>query len=304
MIVTDDIDAGFGVHTALAFGMFDGVHTAHAALIKNAVRYAEANGLTPAVFTFSNSPMDVLSPDGPHKLLTVKDEKLALFEALGVRYVCMPRFTDALASMPPYEFLSRIEKSTGCRYMAGGFNYRFGRGAAGDMAFMAGYAEKRGIACGTLPPVSMKGGTVSSSRIRDMLDMGDVENAAALLGREYSVGGNVVHGREIGRTIGFPTANILPPEGKHIPGRGVYAGSAEYCGKSYVSIINIGLNPTVSGSGKLSIEAHLKDFDGDIYGKDIRVRFRRRLRDEKKFDSLDALKGQLRHDIEEAARMY
>ncbi len=276
--------------TVTALGFFDGVHIAHASLLKQAVDAARERALTPAVFTFF---------DAPHKqgekLLSFQ-ERLARFEKHGIETVFVADFA-ALKELSPIDFIENILKVT-CRTAMAvcGFNFRFGKNAAGDAALLLSH-----FPCSiVLEPVMQDGRTVSASRVRKLLEEGKVEDAARLLGMPYTVSAEVTHGKELGRTIGFPTANMKPDA--FLPKNGVYETSIFIDGKAYTALTDIGFRPTAEKEGERRMETYIPHFSGDLYGKNLTVSFVRRLREEKRFDSIEALKAQLLFDLAQTER--
>lgn len=277
---------------SLALGSFDGVHLGHRALLDEAVESASALGLAGAAMTFDRNPSGAPT-------LTSLDEKLALFEAAGLKYAVICRF-DRLRELEAEDFVRKVLiERLGARLTVCGFNHRFGKAGGGDPALLERIMRESGGDCRTLPAVLFEGEPVSSSRIRAALSKGDIESASAMLGRPYSICGEVVHGRALGRTLGFPTVNQrLDPE-RALPARGVYACRC----LDRPAVCNIGVRPTVDDSQELLCETHIVGFEGDLYGSPLRVTLLRFLRPEMRFDSLDALRAQLALDIEALNRL-
>ncbi len=280
----------YGRPTVTALGFFDGVHIAHAALLEKTVAIAREKGLVPAVFTFL---------DAPHKTgerLLSFEERLARFEVYGIEVVFAADFA-ALRSLSPEDFMERVLKGT-CRSALAvcGFNFRFGKEARGDSALLSSLLPESVI----LPPIELDGGTVSASRVRALLADGRVEEAARLLGAPYTVRGKVLHGKALGRTIGFPTANMKPKA--LLPKDGVYETRVLLGSESYIALTDIGLRPTAETAGERRMETYIPHFSGDLYGKELSVSFLRRIRGEKQFDSIEDLKAQLARDLAEAER--
>ncbi len=284
--------------TAVALGMFDGVHIGHRALIAHLTEEAKKRRAEPVVCTFSNHPMDVLGNGA--KLLTGVKERNAILRSLGVSEVCSEPFTERIAALSPEAFADELCRQRDVRLVAVGYNYSFGAGGRGTPETLARLGEERGFSVDVIPPVLCEGEPVSSTRIRRAIEAGDVEQAAAMLGRRYSLSGRVVKNRRIGRRIGFPTANIELDPRRVLPKIGVYATYTYVGGAAYRSITNIGTNPTVGGE-RLTIETHLLGFDEDVYGKDMTVAFRFFIRGERTFESVDALRGQIERDAALAA---
>ena len=271
--------------TVAAVGFFDGVHSGHALLLKETVALSAAHGARPALFTFADPP----NPKKP-PLSTLKD-RLALFEAYGISVVFIASFS-SLRDLSPEEFVRDILVGT-CHAEAAvcGFNFRFGKGAAGDAALL-----KRLLPHSTvLPPVKDGEHIISSSLIRSLINGGDVKTVQRLLGSPYTVRGEVVRGKSLGRRLGFPTANVR--SSLLLPGAGVYETRVTVDGRDYPALTDVGIRPTVEAAGELRTESYLLGFEGDLYGKTVSIAFLRRLRDEMTFPDAEALRTQLSKDV-------
>lgn len=288
----------------VAVGTFDGVHIGHQALISRAVSLSREEGVSCALFTFQNHPLSVLAPDRVPSALSTREERRRIFEALGVQFAIETRFTKELAALPAEDFLARLAETLAPRTIVVGDNFSFGAGGRGTPALLAACGKELGFRVEDVPLLSYAGDVVSSTRIRALLAAGDVRLAGELLGRCFAVSGGVVHGDERGRTLGFPTANLLPPAGEACPANGAYAVRVEReNGTTHIGVANVGSNPTFGGVER-RIEAHLLDFSGDLYGERITVRFVERLRGEEKFPSAEALVGQIREDEKKARKIF
>lgn len=288
----------------VAVGTFDGVHIGHQALISCAVSLAREADVSCVVFTFQNHPLSVLAPQRVPSFLSSPEERRRVFASLGVDFVIEEPFTKELASLSAERFLSRLVETLAPRTVVVGENFSFGAGGRGTPEFLASQGKNMGFHVEKVPLLSHAGETVSSTRIRVLLSAGDVRLAGELLGRPFSITGVVVHGDERGRTLGFPTANLLPPKGEACPANGAYAVRVVLeSGEEKIGVANVGSNPTFDGNER-RVEAHLLDFSGDIYGQDITVRFVERLRAEKKFPSPEALVGQIRRDEQKAREIF
>ena len=288
----------------VAVGTFDGVHIGHQTLISRAVSLAREAGVSCVVFTFRNHPMSVLAPDRVPPSLSSPEERRRVFASLGVDFVIEEPFTKELALLPAEDFLSRLVETLDPRMVVVGENFSFGAGGRGTPEFLAAKGKEMGFHVEKMPLLSYAGKTVSSTRIRALLSEGDVRLAGELLGRPFSMAGVVVHGDERGRTLGFPTANLLPPKGEACPANGAYAVRVVLgSGEEKIGVANVGSNPTFDGN-EHRVETHLLDFSGDLYGQDITVRFVERLRAEKKFPSPEALVGQIRRDEQKAREIF
>ena len=286
--------------TVTAIGFFDGVHAGHRALLSAAREEAEKRGVSPSVLTFDDDP--ALKPSAPR--LTDLETRLGLFSDCGAAAAFVMDFS-AVRDLTPAAFVGDILLSRLHTTLAvAGFNFRFGRGAAGDAEVLVSLMRAGGGDARILPPATLPDGTViSSSRVRDALLAGDPALAQALLGRPYSFTLPVVHGRAIGRTLGIPTVNQTFPGGLLIPRFGVYAAACRVGETRYPAVTNIGRRPTVPGEGVVA-ETHLIGYSGDLYGDDLTVELFKYLREEKKFDSLDALRAQIQTNIEEVKAVW
>lgn len=288
----------------VAVGTFDGVHIGHQTLISRAVSLARGADVPCVVFTFRNHPLSVLAPERVPPFLSSPEERRGVFASLGVNLVIEEPFTKELASLSAEEFLTRLVEALSPRTVVVGANFSFGAGGHGTPEFLALQGEALGFHVENVPLLSREGKTVSSTRIRALLLAGDVRLAGALLGRPFSIAGEVVHGDERGRTLGFPTANLLPPTEEACPMNGAYAVRVEIeKGEEQIGVANVGNNPTFGG-GERRVETHLLDFSADLYGQKITVRFIERLREEKKFPSPEALVEQIRRDEQKAREIF
>ena len=287
----------------VVLGNFDGIHRGHQQLIHLGRQIADQNDEELAVFTFYPQIHQVLDPAFCY--LLSEQQKLERFGNLRVDVVETVPFDETIATLSPEEFVKTIlAEKLRARHIVVGFNYSFGYKGAGNPQLLQELAEKYQIAVTVMEPYQLDGELVCSTAIRQALRDGNVEQANHLLGYTYSIEGPVVHGNQIGRTIGFPTANIQPQEGILLPGNGVYAALTTVDGKVYPGILNIGLRPTIERSTGVNIEVNLFGFDDDIYGKTIRTELHYFLRSEKKFENLDALKAQLQQDKEQTAKLF
>lgn len=278
-----------------ALGMFDGVHAGHRALIDAARSIAAELGCEPSVFTFANHPGEAFGDRV--RLLMPNEERLALLKELAGDVEAV-RFDAGLARKSPREFVELLLHGYGMAGAVMGFNYTFGARGLGNAELMTAYAREYGFKSRVVQRVLMNGATVSSSRIRELVERGDVAEAGELLLRDFTLSGDVVPNRRIGGSLlGFPTANISVPDGVVLPLGGVYATRARVRGVDYAAVTNIGDNPTVGGA-HTSVETHIIGFSGQIYGERLTVSFLRRLRDCVKFDSVDALRRQIAADVE------
>jgi riboflavin kinase/FMN adenylyltransferase len=288
-----------GAPSVVALGVFDGVHLAHRAILGAAVSRARAAGVQALACTFDPHPMEVLQPDRAPIPLTTIPERLALMAETGLDGAVVIAFTPALAVMEPEAFVKDVlVDRLKAREVVVGFNHRFGRGARGDAGMLDSLGARLGFRTHVVEPLQLDGRPVSSTEIRASLQRGDLAAAARFLGRDYSVGGTVVHGAGRGRTLGFPTANIQPDRPVLVPAA-VYACDLLLDGAVLPAVVNIGVRPTF-GEATTTVEAHVLDFSGDMYNRHVVVRLRARLRPERKFASVDDLRAQIAEDIKEA----
>ncbi|MFL5578062.1 MAG: bifunctional riboflavin kinase/FAD synthetase [Gemmatimonadaceae bacterium] len=283
-------------------GTFDGVHVGHRDLLARLVARAAASGLRSVLVTFQPHPSEVLKPERAPLLLSPGEEKLELLAETGLDYAAVLPFTRALAELTAEEFVDQVlVPRYGMRELLIGYDHGFGRDRAGSVDVLRRLGARRGFPVEVVPPFQLEGGaTVSSTAIRHAISGGDLDAAAAALGRRYAVSGRVTHGDKRGRLLGFPTLNLaLASPRKLLPPPGVYAVRAQTPRGAFGGMMNLGPRPTF-GDATLSIEAHLFDADGDLYGDHVRLDFVSRLRDTRRFESADALVGQLRQDAEHA----
>jgi riboflavin kinase/FMN adenylyltransferase len=282
--------------SVITLGNFDGLHLGHQELIRKVIRRAKETGSRSIVVTFRPHPLKILAPEKCPPLISIYEEKIKLFEKLGIDILVKIPFTLEFAKMSPGDFVKGILcDMLGAKELFVGFNYRFGRGREGNIATLKALGERLGFTVREVEQVSLNGEVISSTKIRHLLRDGEVEHAARLLGRTYTITGIVVKGDGRGKSLGFPTANIAP---KHsiIPAHGVYAVRLFVRDRFYDGIANIGMRPTFD-KNVLTIEVHVFDFDEDIYGEDISLYFIGKIRDEKKFGSADELIRQIRRDV-------
>ena len=284
--------------TVLSIGNFDGVHRGHQALLERLVAYARRVALPAAVMTFEPHPREFFAADSAPARLTSLREKLVLLAAAGVdqAYVC--RFNASFAALTAQDFVERIlVDGLSVRHIIIGDDFRFGRGREGDFEMLGHAGAKHCFGLEAMGTVAVAGERVSSSAVRDALQSGDLDHAKRLLGRPYSIAGRVVHGRQLGRQLGFHTANI---QLKHncSPLLGVFAVQVAINGGELRNgVANLGMRPTVSKLPRATLEVHLFDFDGDLYRSHLAVNFVHKLRDQVKFENLDALSQQIARDV-------
>ena len=284
---------------AVALGTFDGVHLGHRRVVQTAIEHAHALGVRSAVATFDPRPVSVIVPERAPDSLTTLDRRLELLRDAGADDVIVIEFTRELAARSAEEFaVEQLVGQLGAVDVVVGQNFRFGRGRSGDVNVLRALGEELGFAVSIAPLFEIDGEPVSSSRIRELVRLGDVEGAARLLGRAPELEGVVVRGDGRGRELGVPTANLGMEHGFVLPAEGVYAGEVVLGdGRRFRAAISVGTNPTFDGEREVRVEAHLLRFDEDIYGVAMRVEFLRFLRGQRRFDRLDDLIVQMREDI-------
>jgi len=291
----------------VTIGVFDGVHLGHQALLRQLVAAAREKGSESVVITFDPHPKHVLSQDNENLLfLTTLTEKGKLLEKLMVDHLIVINFTKDLGNIEARDFIRDVlVKSIGIKHLLVGYNNQFGKARGGDISKIREYARVYGFTVDQAEGVSGEEGIISSTAIREALLSGDLANANKWLGYSYQVTGKVVEGKKLGRSLGFPTANIKPDEDhKLIPANGVYAVEVLIENELRQGVLSIGYNPTVDPGRKTrSIEVNIFDFEDDLYGKSVTVFFRYRLRDEKRFENTDQLRKQMAHDRDEALKL-
>ncbi len=290
---------------AVALGNFDGVHRGHARLLTTVQKVAsEIDGCVSAVWSFTTLAKDTGENRPVVPALTTTEEKLRLVAATGVQYAILEDFAD-MRSISADDFaLSYLRERLHCAAVVCGFNFRFGRGGIGDAGHLASLLVDYGIAVTVVPPVFIGSRIASSTLIRAAVASGDMEQAAVLLGRPFSICFPVIYGNQLGRTIGLPTINQNFPEGHIIPRHGIYACVCTVGDRRYASVANVGVRPTVASGGIVNCETHIMDYDGFLYGKSIRVEFYRRLRDEMKFANVAELKSAIQGDVQHARSYF
>lgn len=282
----------------IALGFFDGVHLGHGALLRRAAEEAQKRGCESAVFTFDRPPKEVITGI-PCPLINSPEDRAELVKRLyGIDEMIMVPFDDEMRTTPWDRFVTDIlVERYGAVHLVAGHDHHFGHKNQGSPELLKEKCAELGLGCDIIPAVTLNGVTVSSTHIRKLLEEGDVETARAFLGHPHVLTQTVGHGRQLGRTIGIPTANLVAPPHVLLPKRGVYAAKITLPdGRAFGGVTNVGVRPTVNNGQDVTVEPWILDFDGDLYGQAIRVEFFRRLRDERKFESLDALKAQIKTD--------
>ena len=300
MVVTHGNTLAGRARCALTIGNFDGVHRGHRALIERVSAKARELRVTSCVLTFEPHPREFFAgPAAPARLTRLRD-KLELMAGAGVNHVHVARFDAAFAALPAARFVEDVlVRGLGARWLLVGRDFRFGARRAGDYALLEDAAIRQGFGLEAMADVLLDGERVSSSAVRAALQSGDFGRAERLLGRPYVVSGRVVHGAKVGRDLGFPTANV--PLRRSPPLAGIYVVEVQGYGRGVASV---GRRPTVNPVAEPLLEVHLLDWQGELYGKRLRVRFLRKLRDEAKFDGLPALREAIARDAEQAREYF
>ena len=284
----------------VAIGNFDGVHLGHQALVARACALAGRLGAQPSILTFEPMPLEFLRPDeAPARVMRLRDKATAL-AALGVRLLAVTRFDERLSRSTPAEFERLLAGELRARAVVVGAGFRYACGRAGTIDSLSAAGRELGYAVEVVEPVLAGGERVSSTRLREALAAGDLALARTLTGRPFCIAGRVAHGQRLGRTLGYPTANIRLNRHR-VPLSGIYAVRAEVAGVTYPAVASLGTRPTVAGVEPW-LETHLFDFDGDLYGRLLCVEFVAKLRDEARFASLEALTEQMHADAAAARR--
>ncbi|GGD04750.1 bifunctional riboflavin kinase/FAD synthetase [Halopseudomonas salina] len=289
-------------------GNFDGVHAGHQAILKRLRSHSARMGLPGCVVIFEPQPREYFAPNAAPPRLTRLRDKLMLLEAEGVDRVLCLAFNRRLRELSAEEFVQQVLiDGLGVKHLEVGDDFRFGCDRSGDFAFLEGSGERHGFTVEAANTVAESGDRISSTRLRQVLADGDFELAERLLGRPFSISGRVMYGQQLGRTLGAPTANVQLKR-LHAPLKGVFRVSAvldeDPFKGSHQGVANIGMRPTVEGDGQPHLEVHLLDFKGNLYGRHLTVLFHEKLRDEQRFDSLDALQAAITADIAAARAQW
>jgi riboflavin kinase / FMN adenylyltransferase len=288
----------------LALGNFDGMHRGHLKIVERVRRGAQERGASAIAMTFDPHPSKIVRPDKAPPLLMTKPQKLEALERAGMDGVAVVRFTSELAHWDPETFVRGVlVEWLHVAEVWVGANFLFGHDRAGNFSVLRSLGARYGFRAEKIDPVRYKEFVVSSTRVRRLIGEGRLDGAGALLGHYYTIDGTVVRGEQRGRLLGFPTAN-LRTDNELLPPNGVYATTMTLEGVAYQSVTNIGSRPTFEGDQSIVIETHVLDFDRDLYGEQLRLGFVQRLRDEKRFDGADALKGQIEMDRDQARSLF
>ena len=285
--------------TALTIGVFDGVHLGHRVLIAKLNEKAAAEGLMSGVVTFQQHPRLVFSPQSRITCLTGLQERIRLLESLGAAHIVTLSFTPELSQLSAREFTLLLKRYLRMRGLVIGPDFALGKGREGDAQALKALGEELDFTVEVVPPMVWQGEVVSSTAIRGALSQGDMMKVNQLLGRRFTLTGQVSKGDTRGKSLGFPTANIIPDQDQALPADGVYAARASLSERVYQAVINIGFRPTFNGDRRL-VEAHLLDFAGELYGRELGIELVERLRGEERFSSAEKLKVQMVRDVAQA----
>lgn len=280
-----------------AIGTFDGLHYGHQQLIKGAIKKAKENGGKSVVFTFANHPMEIINIEKAPKCINTLEEKIYLFEKMGIDYLILQPFNKKFADLTAIEFVEILKNKVNSRELFVGFNFSFGEGGKAKTKDLISLGESMGMKVNEIPAVSIDGEVISSTLIRKNIQRGEFEDVNKYLGHKFLIIGEVIHGKKIARQLGFPTANIKMAN-RLYPPNGIYGATLMIEGENIKrdGVVNIGVNPTLK-PGEKSVEVHILDFNEEIYGKKIYVEVIKFMREEKKFTSVDELKKVIGNDV-------
>lgn len=288
----------------IALGFFDGVHLGHQALLRRAAERGWERGMSPAMLTFDRSPREFVTGLPVPLLAAAAERRRTVREMFPGMEVLIVPFDQTMMTMPWEDFLVLLQEEYRAGWLVAGHDFRFGHRNAGTAAHLKSRAELLGMGCDIIPAVQLNGVTVSSTHIRSLLEQGEAEEAARFLGRPFSISGIVRHGKRLGTSrLGTPTVNLIPDAHQMVPAFGVYAARVTAAGETWPAVTNIGVRPTVDTDGGVTVESHLLEEAGELYGADCRVEFLKMLRPEKRFESLESLRAQIARDSA-AAREY
>ena len=284
--------------TLLTIGVFDGVHAGHRYLLEKLQQRAAEKNLLGGVLTFSPHPQSVLYPHNQLPWLSSLDDRVKTFQELGVKIIAVLTFTPKVAQLDAREFISLVKKHLRMRGIMVGPDFALGRGREGNVDLLRTLGREMEFSVEVIPAYTIHGEVVSSTLIRRVLAQGDMKKVERLMGRYFQLGGKIITSDKRGRVLGFPTANLDIRPKQALPPNGIYATIAQVDGKQFSSATNIGVRPTF-GEGAKTVETHLLDYKGDLYGKDMRLEFVQKLRDEQSFPSSEDLKAQIEKDVRE-----
>lgn len=287
----------------LALGMFDGVHTGHAWLLRTAREWGLLEKLPVVVFTFMQHPLSVIAPFDVPPMLSTVPERAARVAQLKADEMAVLPFDRDMMNMTPRMFVDWLMRRFNPRHVVVGFNYTFGEKGEGDAKLLKKMGKVLGFDVHIVSPVQVDGHVVSSSRVRSLLEQGNVEQVSKLLERPYAITGTVENGKKVGRNLGFPTANVSIPKHKALPAFGIYIARVKTKAGMFPAVVSLGSHPTLP-EGDITLEAHLLNCSLDLYGQKIRVKFLRRLREEIKFAGVQSLKAQIERDVQDAKAYF
>lgn len=289
----------------IALGFFDGVHRGHGALLRRVVQAARELDAVPAALTFARHPRELVSGQTVPLLNTPEDRAWLMGEYYGVREVDVLPFDRAMMEMPWGQFVREIVVGRfRAVHVVVGHDHHFGYRGQGTPERLAGLCAQLGLGCDVIPQVELDGVAVSSTYIRGLLGAGEMEQANRFLGHPHLLSGRVVHGKQLGRRLGIPTANLVLPDGILPPAFGVYATRVHVGERNYIAVTNVGVRPTVDQDGRVTVEPWVLDYDGDLYGREIRVEFHARLRPERKFSGVEELKAEILRNADQTRAYF
>ena len=290
----------------IALGFFDGVHLGHGALLRTVTETADRLGAVPCAFTFDRSPTAVITGQTVPLLSTVEDRILLMRQCYGIREVVVAPF-DAMQRMDWVDFIAKyLVQELGVIHVVAGHDFHFGYMGKGNPDRLQAKCQDLGVGCDVIQKVEQDGITISSTYIRNLVAQGEMERAAEFLGHPHILTQQVGHGKGIGHSaLGFPTVNLRVPEGVIVPAFGVYATRVWFGGQSRPAVTNVGVRPTITDNdGRVTVEGFILDFDGDLYGRQVRMEFHKRLRGERKFPSIEALAQEIRHNAQQTREFF
>lgn len=293
-----------GEEIVLALGFFDGVHLGHQALLKETIKIGNETGCKTGVLTFEEHPLELIFPKYAPWLITRNDDKIAMIKDLGIDFVFLNPFNETLMKLTPEKFVTEyLLKKYSVKDIVVGFNYNFGYKGTGTTDKLIALGKKYNFNVSIIPPCIINKNPVSSSFIRELISCGQVEDVKTFLGRNYAITGKVVEGKGLGHRYGIPTANIKLQKKRILPNTGVYYSHVYYNGQCYSGLTNLGFNPTFENH-PFTIETYILDFEKDIYGQEITVVFKKKIRNEIKFENIDELIIQIKEDIKNIKDNY
>jgi riboflavin kinase/FMN adenylyltransferase len=297
IILQDNFEKGINFQTYIALGNFDGLHIGHMGLINKTIELSKENSVKSLVYTFSNHPLSIISKEEAPKLIMSNDAKVSLLSKMGIDVVNLVKFDESFMKIAPEVFVKNLVQYYKPKGIIVGFNYRFGYKNIGDIKLLEKFSRELNYELHVIDSVSYENEIVSSTKIRSLIADGKLQEANELLLVPFMLEGRIVKGKQLGRTIGFPTANLQFDDRFILPKIGVYYTAVEYAGRYYKGITSVGYNPTVEEQNlKIYVETHILDFEKNIYSENLKIYFLSRIRDELKFQSLDDLRGQLELD--------